>query len=57
MEPYRSMAGVDNKSLPHTERLCERLMQLPTGTAVSSGDIRRIGEFLGRLTMPARSAA
>jgi dTDP-4-amino-4,6-dideoxygalactose transaminase len=57
MQPYGSMADAPSGSLPHTERLCERLMQLPTGTGVSPSDIRRIGEFLGRLTMPARSAA
>ncbi len=36
--------------LPHTERLCERLLQLPTGMAVEPADIRRIGSFLCELT-------
>ena len=57
MEPYRSMESVRNTTLPQTEHLCERLMQLPTGTSVSLADIGRIGEFLGRLTSRARSAA
>jgi dTDP-4-amino-4,6-dideoxygalactose transaminase len=57
MEPYRSMTGVGDVSLPNTDRLCERLMQLPTGTAVSAADIGRIGAFLERLTSRARSAA
>jgi dTDP-4-amino-4,6-dideoxygalactose transaminase len=57
IEPYRSMAGVGDVSLPHTDRLCKRLMQLPTGTAVSAADIGRIGAFLERLTSHARNAA
>jgi dTDP-4-amino-4,6-dideoxygalactose transaminase len=51
------MAGVGDVSLPHTDRLCKRLMQLPTGTAVSAADIGRIGAFLERLTSHARNAA
>ncbi len=57
IEPYRSMRNVRQAPLPHTERLCDRLMQLPTGTAVSRADIARIGDFLQRLTSRARSAA
>jgi dTDP-4-amino-4,6-dideoxygalactose transaminase len=57
MEPYRSMESVRNGTLPQTEKLCERLMQLPTGTSVSPTDIARICDFLGRLTSRARSAA
>lgn len=57
MEPYRSMESEKHLSLPETDRLCERLMQLPTGTAVSAVDIGRIGVFLERLTSRARSAA
>jgi dTDP-4-amino-4,6-dideoxygalactose transaminase len=57
MEPYRSMECGRDASLPHTERLCDRLLQLPTGTSVSPTDIARIGEFLGRLTSRARRAA
>lgn len=57
MEPYRLMSTAGQVSLPNTERLCERLMQLPTGTSVSQAEIARIGDFLGRLTCRARSAA
>ncbi len=57
MEPYRSMERVRSATLPQTEQLCERLMQLPTGTSVSSADITRICDFLGRLTSRTRSAA
>jgi len=38
-EPYRSRGRVE---LPHTERLSARVLALPTGTGVSSEDIRRI---------------
>ena len=54
---YRSLHDVDRNPLPHTERLCDRLLQLPTGTGVSSADIARIGEFLCGLTSRARNAA
>lgn len=57
LAPYRSLPGVEKMSLPHTDALCGRLMQLPTGTAVSAVDIGRIGAFLERLTSRARSAA
>ena len=57
MEPYRSLQAAGQAPLPNTERLSERLMQLPTGTSVSQADIARIGDFLGRLTYRARSAA
>lgn len=43
--------------LPHTDRLCEQLIQLPTGTGVSVADIERIGNFLYGLTARARNAA
>jgi dTDP-4-amino-4,6-dideoxyglucose len=57
MEPYRSMPGVAQEPLPHTERLCQRLLQLPTGMAVSRDEIRRIGQFLRELVRPVRAAA
>jgi len=57
LDPYRLMSTAGQVSLPNTERLCERLMQLPTGTSVSQAEIARIGDFLGRLTCRARSAA
>jgi len=57
LEPYRLMSTAGQVSVPNTERLCERLMQLPTGTSISQAEIARIGDFLGRLTCRARSAA
>ncbi len=57
MTPYRSAHGARRASLPHTERLCERLLQLPTGTAASPDDIARVGDFLCRLTGKHRRAA
>lgn len=35
MEPYRSMWPDAAHSLPHTERLLQRVLALPTGTAVT----------------------
>jgi dTDP-4-amino-4,6-dideoxygalactose transaminase len=35
-----------NVSLPQTERLCERVMCLPTGTAVSSSEIETVAQLL-----------
>jgi dTDP-4-amino-4,6-dideoxyglucose len=32
--------------LPSTDRLCNRVLAFPTGTAVSVDDIRRIGELV-----------
>ncbi|NYT92416.1 DegT/DnrJ/EryC1/StrS aminotransferase family protein [Salinispora sp. H7-4] len=39
LEPYRSQRPV---SLPHTERLAEQVLALPTGPAVGAADIDRI---------------
>jgi len=39
MEPYRSKSGL---SLPETEKLSRRVLQLPTGTAVNDKDIEKI---------------
>jgi dTDP-4-amino-4,6-dideoxygalactose transaminase len=57
MPPYAAAHAARGTALPHTERLCERLLQLPTGTAVSARDIGRIGELLRRLTTKQRRAA
>jgi dTDP-4-amino-4,6-dideoxygalactose transaminase len=42
MEPYRSYFPHAGLLLPHTERLVERVMTLPTGTAVSPTDVQHI---------------
>jgi dTDP-4-amino-4,6-dideoxygalactose transaminase len=55
LEPYRSLTpGIE---LSQTDRLCERLIQLPTGAAVSDSDIAQIGDLLRSLTTRARRAA
>jgi dTDP-4-amino-4,6-dideoxygalactose transaminase len=42
MEPYRTLYPEQLDALPETDRLCNRVMILPTGTAVSLPDIRRV---------------
>jgi dTDP-4-amino-4,6-dideoxygalactose transaminase len=42
MEPYRSYFPHANLLLPETERLSQRVMILPTGTAVDAETIQRI---------------
>jgi dTDP-4-amino-4,6-dideoxygalactose transaminase len=43
MEPYRSHFPHAHLLLPHTERLVQRVLQLPTGTNVSEEAVRTIG--------------
>ncbi|MCZ1017739.1 dTDP-4-dehydro-6-deoxyglucose aminotransferase [Streptomyces noursei] len=47
MEPYRSERPV---TLPHTERLAQKVLALPTGPTVSREDIRRVCDIV-RLTV------
>jgi dTDP-4-amino-4,6-dideoxygalactose transaminase len=65
MEPYRT--GRAPVHLPHTDRLVESVLTLPTGTAVSSSDIATVcalirlaiargPELSARLSMPADPA-
>jgi dTDP-4-amino-4,6-dideoxygalactose transaminase len=42
MEPYRSRYSESDSSLPETEKLTRKVMQLPTGTAVNNDDIEKI---------------
>ncbi len=42
MEPYRSYSPHAGLVLPETEKLVKRVLSLPTGTAVGSGEIRQI---------------
>jgi dTDP-4-amino-4,6-dideoxygalactose transaminase len=42
MEPYRSYFPHNKNLLPETDKLCLKIMSLPTGTAVSLDDITRI---------------
>jgi dTDP-4-amino-4,6-dideoxygalactose transaminase len=46
MEPYRSYFPHAGLLLPVTERLAERVLSLPTGTAIGSDEIRKICEII-----------
>jgi dTDP-4-amino-4,6-dideoxygalactose transaminase len=46
MEPYRSLFPHAGLLLPHTERLAARVLQLPTGTAISIAQIAQISGLL-----------
>lgn len=57
MPPYAAMYDAERSPLPHTERLCDRLLQLPTGSGVAQLDVARIADFLKSLTARRRRAA
>ena len=40
MQPYRSLQPQSHLWLPETEKVCQRILSLPTGTAVTEEDIR-----------------
>jgi dTDP-4-amino-4,6-dideoxygalactose transaminase len=42
MEPYRSLYPYSSVFLEKTERLADRIISFPTGTAVDSDSIKRI---------------
>lgn len=46
MEPYRSQFPDAGSSLPETEKLVQRVLVLPTGTAVGSEDITKLCRVL-----------
>jgi dTDP-4-amino-4,6-dideoxygalactose transaminase len=46
MEPYQSRFPTAGETLPETEALSRRLMQLPTGTAVAPAQIRAVCEMI-----------
>jgi dTDP-4-amino-4,6-dideoxygalactose transaminase len=46
MEPYRSADPGAGRRLPHTERLCARVMTLPNGTAVRAEDVDAVCALL-----------
>jgi dTDP-4-amino-4,6-dideoxygalactose transaminase len=46
MEPYRTEVPAGGYDLPLTEAVSERVMVLPTGTAVSLADIARMGDLV-----------
>lgn len=49
MEPYRTLYPRAAARLPHTDAVAERLLILPTGTGVSTGDIERLTGLLAQL--------
>ena len=49
MEPYRSYYPQARLMLPQTEQLAERVMTLPTGTAVGPDEISQICEIIKRV--------
>jgi dTDP-4-amino-4,6-dideoxygalactose transaminase len=57
MPPYAASHDAVRSPLPHTERLCDRLLQLPTGSGVTQLDIARIADYLRSLTARRRRAA
>jgi dTDP-4-amino-4,6-dideoxygalactose transaminase len=46
VEPYRSESSVAGLSLPETEKVTQRVLQLPTGTSISSSDIEKICDII-----------
>jgi dTDP-4-amino-4,6-dideoxygalactose transaminase len=42
MEPYRTLYPEAGANLPNTERLSDRILALPTGTAVGPREIERV---------------
>ena len=46
MEPYRSLFPEAYLHLPQTEKVAERIMVLPTGTAIEEQDIEAICDIL-----------
>ena len=56
MEPYRTLYPEFLDALPETDLLCQRIMILPTGTAISPDDIYRICATL-RSSLTRRKAA
>ncbi len=56
MEPYRSYFPNAGLLLPETEKLSERVLVLPTGTAISPEDIRKICQIIRLVTENGREA-
>lgn len=46
MEPYRTMDPTAGERLPHTERVADGVVVLPTGTSVDEHSIARIGDLV-----------
>jgi len=46
MEPYRTLYPQAGETLPETERLVERVLILPTGTAIHEKDIKIVSDLI-----------
>jgi dTDP-4-amino-4,6-dideoxygalactose transaminase len=46
MEPYRSRPGAGDVELPVTDRLAERVLVLPTGTALGKEDVHAVAALI-----------
>lgn len=46
MEPYASLAPMTSRWLPHTEALTQKVMILPSGTAMSLETVRRVSALI-----------
>ena len=46
MEPYRTTDPDAHRRLPHTERLCARVLTLPNGTGLDTADVEAVGALL-----------
>jgi len=55
MEPYRTDDPQANLRLPQTERLAEKVLCLPTGSAVNSGEITAICTLIEFVVKHARA--
>jgi len=49
MEPYRSYQPHAHLMLPHTERIVHEVLAMPTGTAVTEDDVRKICQTIRQL--------
>jgi dTDP-4-amino-4,6-dideoxygalactose transaminase len=52
MEPYRSDQPHAGRLLPHTDRVAERVIVLPTGTSATIEDVRRVCEIIAHTIHP-----
>lgn len=46
MEPYATEYPRQSERLPHTDKLCSRVLCLPNGTSITSEDVRRVCDVI-----------
>jgi dTDP-4-amino-4,6-dideoxygalactose transaminase len=56
MEPYRSGQPHAGRLLPHTDRVAERVIVLPTGTSATIEDVWRVCDIIAHTIQPRESA-